>query len=172
MSENDWAETLNDFKEEITSIGGIAERCAKKFEKIRRQAESFEVALLNHRLEEQRRSVSRIRGYASIMRDRKWLGASLSAAALGLVVVGAISKDGLAAINGGLSSFDTTLRGLGETAWVVSLGKDLTVPARDTITPGKTWVTWESLKSALAQLEGEASQGVGLGTLDSIISRL
>jgi len=172
MSKNDWAETLNDFKEEIASIGGMAERLSTKFEKIRGQAESFKIALLNHRLEEQRRSVARTRGYTSIMRDWKSLGASLGVAALDLVVEGVITKDGPTAINAGLSSFDTTLRGLGETAWAVSLGKDLTVLPVDATTSGKTWVTWESLINALAQLEREASQGVGLGTLDSIISRL
>ncbi len=172
MSKSDWEETLNDFKEEIASIKSVAEVFSMKFERIRRQAESFKIAFLNHRLEEQRRSVARTRGYTSIMRDRKRLGASLGLAAVGLIAAAIITRDKFTAINTGLSSFDATLRGLGEATWAVSLGKDLTVLPRDNITVGKIWVTWESLKSALAQLEREALQGAGLGTLDSIISAL
>jgi len=49
--------------------------------------------------------------------------------------------------------------------------EELAVLPRGRITAGKTWVRWESLKSALEQLEREASQGVALGGLDDIISR-
>jgi hypothetical protein len=172
MSTEDWEQTMNDLRQEIASIKERARMFCMKLGEVGKQAGSFKVAFLNHRLEEQRRSLARTRGYTSIMRDRKRLGASLGAAAVGLILAGIISKDELTAINAGLSSFDATLRGLGETAWAVSLGKELTVLPKDNITSGKIWVTWESLKSALAQLEREASQGAGLGTLDSIISRL
>ena len=172
MSKKDWEQTLDDLKQGIAAIKGRAGMISVKFEEVRRQAESFKVKVLNHRLEEQRRSLARTRGYTSIMRDRKGLGASLGAAAAGLILAGLISRDKFTALNTGLSSFDATLRGLGETTWAVSLGKDLTVLPRDNITSGKTWVTWGSLKTALAQLEREASQGVALGSLDSIISRL
>ena len=172
MSSNDWEQTLDELKQEIASIKGRAGTFSMKFEEICRQAESFKIAFLNHRLEAQRRSLARTRGYTSIMRDRKRLGASLGAAAAGLIFGGIITRDKFAAVNAGLSSFDATLQGLGETAWAVSLGKDLRVVPKDNVTSGKTWVTWESLKSALAQLEREASQGVELGSLDSIISRL
>jgi len=172
MSSNNWEQTLDELKQEIESIKGRAETFSMKFEQMRRQAESFKIAFLNHRLEAQRRSLAWTRGYTSIMRDRKGLGASLGVAAAGLIFGGIITRDKFAAVNAGLSSFDAALRELGETAWAVSLGKDLRLVPKDNITLGKIWVTWESLKSALAQLEREASQGVALGSLDSIISRL
>ena len=172
MSSNDWEQTLDELKQEIASIKGRAGTFSTKFEEICRQAESFKIAFLNHRLEAQRRSLARTRGYTSIRIDRKRLRASLGAAAAGLIFGGIITRDKFAAVSAGLSSFDATLQRLGETAWAVSLGKDLRVVPKDNVTSGKTWVTWESLKSALAQLEREASQGVELGSLDSIISRL
>jgi hypothetical protein len=172
MSSNDWEQTLDELKQEIASIKGRAGTFSTKFEEVRRQAESFKIAFLNHRLEAQRRSLARTRGYTSIMRDGKRLGASLGAAAAGLIFGGIITRDKFAAVNAGLSSFDATLQGLGDTAWAVSLGEDLRLVPKDNITLGQPWVTWESLKNALTQLEREASQGVALGSLDSIISRL
>ena len=143
-----------------------------KFKELCRQTESFKVTFLTYRLEQERRSIARTRGYTSIMRYGKGLRASLGAGVAGLIVGGIMSRDKLVAVNAGLSSFDAVLRELGDTAWAASLGKDLKVLPRDNVTSGKTWVTWDSLKSALAQLEREASQGVELGSLDSIISRL
>ncbi len=172
MPKNDWEQTLDDLKQEIAAIKGRAGMLSVKFQQMSRQAESFKVQFLNRRFGERRRSLARIRGYTSIMRDGKGLGVSLGVAVLGLVVAGAVTKDGSTAINAGASSFGGAVQGLGETSWAVSLGKDLTVLPLDSITSGKAWVTWESLKSALAQLKKEASQGVRLGTLDNIISRL
>ncbi len=172
MPKNDWEQTLDDLKQEIATIKGRAGMLSVKFEEMSRQAESFKVKFLNRRLEERRRSLARIRGYISIMRDGKGLGVSLVVAAAGLVVAGVATKDGLIAISKGASSFGAAVQGLGETSWAVSLGEDLTVLPLDTITSGKAWITWESLQSALAQLEKQASQGVGLGTLDSVISKL
>jgi hypothetical protein len=146
MSSNDWEQTLDELKQEIASIKGRAGTFSTKFEEVRRQAESFKIAFLNHRLEAQRRSLARTRGYTSIMRYGKRLGASLGAAAAGLIFGGIITRDKFAAVNAGLSSFDATLQGLGDTAWAVSLGKDLRPVPKDNITLGKTWVTWESLK--------------------------
>ena len=172
MSRNDWEQTLDELKQDIAAIKGRAGALSMKFEEVLRQAELLKVAFLNHILEEQIMSVARTRGYTSIMRDKKRLGASLGAAAAGLILGGIITKDKFAAASAGLSSFDAVLQGFGETACAVSLGKDLRVIPIDNVTSGKTWVTWESLKTALACLESEASQGVKLGNLDSIIVRL
>jgi len=172
MSKNNWEQTLDDLKQDIASIKNRAGIFSTKFEEVSRQAESLKIAFLDHRLEAQSRSLARTRGYTSIMRDGKRLGASLGAAAIGLIFGGIVTRDKFAAINAGLSSFDATLQGLGETAWAVSLGKDLRFVPENNITPGKTWVTWESLKSVLARLKKEASQGVELGNLNSVISRL
>ncbi len=172
MSKKDWEQTLDGLKQEIASIKGRAGMFSVKFEEVRRQAESFKIKVLIHRLDERRRSLARTRGYTSIIRDSKGLGISLGAAAAGLIFGGIISRDKFAAVGTGLSSFDAAVQGLGETTWAVSLGKDLTILPGDNTTPGKTRVTWGSLKSALAQLEREALRGIALGNLDNVISRL
>jgi hypothetical protein len=172
MSVNDWEQTLARSKQEITSIESGAGLFSTKFEELRRQTEAFKIISLNHQLEEHRRFLARARGYASVTRDRRQLGASLGVAAAGLILAAIVTRDKFIAAKAGLSSFDAAVDGFGDTAWAVSLGKDLTVRPRDNITSGKIWVTWESLKRALAQLQMEASQGVALGGLDDIISTL
>ena len=106
MSKNNWEQTLDELKQEIASIKGRAGTFSMKFEEMRRQAESFKIAFLNHRLEAQRRSLARTRGYTSIMRDGKRLGASLGAAAAGLIFGGIITRDKFAALHTGISAFD------------------------------------------------------------------
>jgi hypothetical protein len=171
MSKSNWDQTLHDLQQDIASIKSRAGTLSMRFKEISRQSEPLKIAFLSHRLEEQRKSLARTRGYESIMRDRKRLGISLGAAAVGLIFGGIVSRDKLYAANTGLSSFDATLLGLGETNWAISLGQNLRFVPENNITPGKTWVTWGSLKSALARLEKEAS-GVKLGNLDSVISEL
>jgi len=172
MPKNNWEQTLDDLQQDIASIKGRAVTFSTKFEEVSRQSEPLKIAFLNHRLEAQRKSLARTRGYTSIMKDGKRLGISLGAAAFGLILGGIVTKDKLSAANTGLSSFEATLQGLGETDWAVSIAKDLRFAPENSITPGKIWVTWESLKSALARLEKEASQGIELGNLDSVVSRL
>jgi hypothetical protein len=172
MSKNNWEQTLGGLQKDIASIKDKAGTFSMKFKEVSRQSEPLKIAFLSHRLEAQRKSLARTRGYESIMRDRKRLGISLGAAAVGLIFGGIATKDKLYAANTGLSSFEATLQGLGETAWAVSLGKGLRFVPENNVTPGETWVTWDSLKSALARLEKEASHGVKLGNLDSVISRL
>lgn len=172
MSVKNWDETLNDLGQEMASVKRRAELLSTRFEGIHRCAETFKVAFLKHRLQEETRSLARTRGCTSIVRNRKALGTSLGMAAIGLIAGGIVGRDKGVAVSAGLLSFDATIRGLGECAWVVSLGKNLTVAARDKIVPGKSWVTWPSLRTALDRLEREASQGVSLGSLDNLISRL
>jgi len=115
MLKSDWEQTLDDLKKEVASIKGRAGISSIEFEEMRKRAESFKVSFLKHRLEERRRSVARSRGYTSITKDRKKFGASLGAAAVGSIVAGIASRDKFIAVKAGLSGFDATLRGLGET---------------------------------------------------------
>jgi hypothetical protein len=172
MSKSNWEQTLGGLQQDIASIKDKAGTFSTKFKGVSRQSEPLKIAFLSHRLEAQRKSLALARGYESIRKDRKKLGASLGAAAVGLIFGGIVSRDKASAAKTGLSGFNATLQGLGETDWAVSLGQDLRLVPENGITPGKTWVTWGSLKSALAQLESEASYGVKLGNLDSVISRL
>jgi hypothetical protein len=172
MSKSNWEQTLDDLQQDIASIKDKAGTLSTKFEKVSRQSEPLKIAFLSHRLETRRKSLAWARGYESIMKDRKKLGASLGVATVGLILGGIVSRNKASAAKTGLSGFNATLQGLGETDWAVSLGQDLRLVPENGITPGKTWVTWGSLKSTLARLENEASYGVKLGNLDSVISRL
>jgi hypothetical protein len=83
-----------------------------------------------------------------------------------------MTADKLAAANAGLSTFDNVLQKVGRTDCVVSLDKQPTVAPRDKISSEREWVTWDSIHTALGQLEAEALRGIPLGSLDGIISRL
>jgi len=172
MSRNGWGETLNDLRQELTSIQNKAKAVSIRFEELRKEAESFKITVLTHQLEERRGSLACSRGFRSIARDGNSLGASVGLAAAGFILAGIMTKDKFAALNAGLSGFDGVLKGLGETSWAVSLGRDLAIVPRDNITSEEFWVSWESLKAALAELEREASGGDQLGSLDNIITKL
>jgi hypothetical protein len=83
-----------------------------------------------------------------------------------------ITKDGSAAARAGLTGFKGALQGIGETDWAVCLGRNLAIVPRDNITPGQIWVTWDSLKTALRELEERAKSSAHLENLDDIISQL
>ena len=174
MFDANWEQTLDTFRQEMASVKGQAGTLSNKFAEVCRETESFKVAFLNHCLERQRRHLSRSRGLTSVIRSRKGLGKSLAMGAAGLVLGAIISRDKFFAVREGLTGFNAGLRELGETSWVVCLGKDLKILPRGDIAKayGKTLVTWESFKSGLAQLEKEALRGGELGGLDSILSRL
>jgi len=172
MSSNDWEQTLDELKQEIASIKSRSGTFSTKFEEVRRQAESLKIAFLNHRLEVQRRSLARTRGYTSIMRDGKRLGASLGAAAAGLIFGGIITRDKFAALHTGISAFDGALQGLGQTRWFVSLSKKIAVAPENSLSPEGIWVTWESLNRAMKGLKDKAVVGEKLGNLDNVIFKL
>ncbi len=134
--------------------------------------EPLKIAVLRRQLEEQMKSLARSRGFASVVGDRKELGVSLGVAAAGFILGGAVAKDKSAAMRAGLSGFDGVLDGLGGTGWAVCLGNRLIVMPRDSVVFEGFWITWESLKTALADLEREASDGKQLGNIDGIISKL
>ena len=172
MSSNNWEQTLDELKQEIASIKSRSGTFSTKFEEVRRQAESLKIAFLNHRLEAQRRSLARTRGYMSIMRDGKRLGASLGAAAAGLIFGGIITRDKFAALHTGMSAFDGALQGLGQTRWFVSLSKKIAVAPENSLSPEGIWVTWESLNRAMKGLKDKAVVGEKLGNLDNVIFKL
>jgi len=172
MSSNNWEQTLDELKQEIASIKSRSGTFSTKFEEVRRQAESLKIAFLNHRLEAQRRSLARTRGYTSIMRDGKRLGASLGAAAAGLIFGGIITRDKFAALHTGMSAFDGALQGLGQTRWFVSLSKKIAVAPENSLSPEGIWVTWESLNRAMKGLKDKAVVGEKLGNLDNVIFKL
>jgi len=172
MSANDWGKLLNDLREDLTLIKNKAQMVSLRFEGLRKEAESLKITVLPHQLEEQRKSLAWRRGFTSIARDEKRLRTSFGVATVASILAGIMTKDKLIALNAGLSGFDGVVEGLGETSWAVSLERNLAIAPRANITPEGVWVTWESLKAALAELEREASGGDQLGSLDNIITRL
>jgi len=106
------------------------------------------------------------------MRDGKRLGASLGAAAAGLIFGGIITRDKFAALHTGISAFDGALQGLGQTRWFVSLSKKIAVAPENSLSPEGIWVTWESLNKAMKGLKDKAVVGEKLGNLDNVIFKL
>jgi len=172
MSRNDWGKLLCDLGQDLALIKNKAKMVSIRFEELQRQAESIKISVLSDQLEEQRESLAHRRGFASIARNGKRLRASLGVAAALSILAGMMTKDKSVAVNAGLSSFDGVIKGLGETSWAVCLERNLAIVPRDNITAEGLWVTWKSLKAALAELEVKASGGDQLGSLDSIITRL
>ena len=172
MSANDWGKLLNDLRQDLALIKNKAQMVSLRFEGLRKEAESLKITVLPHQLEEQRKPLAWRRGFTSIARDEKRLRASFGVATVASILAWIMTKDKFAALNAGLSGFDGVVEGLGETNWAVCLGRNLAVAPRANITPEGFWVTWESLKAALAELEREASGGDQLGSLDNIITKL
>jgi hypothetical protein len=172
MTRVGWEKVVNSLKERITLIKSRANTDSTSFEKLRRQAECLKVQFLVCQLEGRRMFLARSRGFASAVKNRKGLPAALGFAAAASVVTGMMTKNGLAAADAGLSSFNRVLQGLGETDWAVYLGGHLLVAPRADITPGQGWFTWGSFKTATYELEERAKNGAGLGNLDAVISGL
>ena len=172
MDNSNFNKTLDELSHEVILLESATQKVSGRLQTMCRQLEAAKMKILKRRLEKRRASLAHQAGLNLIARDRSKLGISLGAAIAGMILGGALGADKLSALSIGISSFDAAVQGLDKTTWAVSLGKDLTVLPKNSITAGKIWVTWKSLKSALAQLEREAFQGVALGNLDSVISRL
>lgn len=174
MFDTDWDRTLDTFHREAASITEQAGILSKRFTAICRDAESFKVVFLSHCLERQRRHLARSRGITSVIQNKKGLVEGVVMGLAGLVRGAMISENILTAGAEGLSGFETGLRGLGETSWVLCIEKDLRVwPRKDVATRhGEKLVTWESFSKGLTELGNQALQGVELGDLDSILSKL
>ena len=59
MSRNGWGGTLNDLRQELTSIQNKAKMVSIRFEELHKEAESFKITVLIHQLEERRESLVR-----------------------------------------------------------------------------------------------------------------
>lgn len=172
MTETGWEKTVSGLRKELTSIKSGAHTDSVRLQKLRRQAECCKVQFVTHQLEARRKFLARGRGLAYVTKNKKGLPVALGIAAGASLLAGMITKDGSAAASAGLTGFNGALQGLGQTDWVACLGINLAVVPKDKITPGQIWVTWDSLKTALCELEERAKSGVHLGSLDEIISEL
>ncbi|MBM4462362.1 MAG: hypothetical protein FJ012_03360 [Chloroflexi bacterium] len=172
MSRSNWNQILVNLKNELASMKGRAEEISNRFETLTRQAELLKIELLEHSLEEQRRSEARRRGMVSLIRGKKNIGTTLAVGLGGLILGGLVTRDKYVALNTGMSALDGMLQGYGATQWAVSLGKEIVVTSKDELPSKGTWVTLESLKKAIEDLKREASEGQQLGSFDNVIHRL
>jgi len=172
MAGNGIEKTLTDFGQGLTLIGSRAKEILTRFEVLQRKAEFLKIESLQRYLEEKRKDVARSRGFRALLKDRRKVRDSLLVAAGSLILGGLISKDKFVALNAGMSGFDGVLRGLGETRWLVSLGKKILVAPEDSLSPERIWCTWESLMAAIEELKKRALHGEQLGSLDNVIDNL
>ena len=172
MSENKWVKTIADLKRELACVESSSRDVSKRFENLQRQTEFLKIEFLKYSLEKQRTAVACQRGFTFLTKDRKKVETSLAVTVGAFILGGLLAKDKDAALNAGLSGLNGVLQGFGETRWAVSLNKDLVFLPHNAIPAKGTWVTFESLITAIDALKTEALQGKRLGTLDKIIQRL
>lgn len=137
-----------------------------------RQAELLKLKFLDRILEKKRVVQAKDLGFAAVKKDKNKLLLGIASALGQSVLQGVMSKDPSTALEAGISGFDGFLQGLGESKWVVSLDKQFIVVPKDEVFAGHTWVTWETLHSAMEELRQRALVGESLGNLDSIIDKL
>ncbi len=171
MGKTNWENTLEDLRHQLDLIQSRAHEDSVRFKELREQVESTKIRFLVYQLDNRRKFLARSRGTAFLSKPKKSL--PLLGVSVGLsIMTGLITKDMHAAMNAGKRGLNGGLQGLGETDWAVCLGKHLAVASQDHITRGDVWVTWDSLKIALRELEERAKSGAPLGSLDNIISEL
>ena len=164
--------TLEHLRQELTLNEAKASEIGNRFEILCRETESIKVDALQNYLEEQRKSVARDRGIASLIKDRKRVRDSVLVAAGSFVLGGLLTRDKFGAITAGISGFDGMVQGLGESKWCVLLGKKISVVPEETISPQATWITLASFYKTMEELKKRALAGEKLGNLDNVISKL
>ena len=168
MTETGWETTIKGLRQQLALIKNRALAASARFEELRRQAEFTKIQSLTYQLEARRKFLSQSREVASLIKNPNNLPyAGLWAAGLA-VLTSMFTKDWFTA---GVTGVNETLRGLGETEWVVCFRPNLVVAPRDSVRQGKVWVTWESLMITLDELAGRA-KNEPLGNLDNIITEL
>ncbi len=172
MNANDLNETVAMLRRKINLIESYADELSARFQTLNKEMESLKTDSVSHGLENRRRSLARQAGFAAIAKDRRKLGISLAAAAAGLFLGGALTKDRTSALDAGMSGFDGVLQGFGESEWAVSLDEDLLIMQKNRIASGRIWVTLQSLLLALEGLKKEAHGGEPLGDVAAIVAKL
>jgi hypothetical protein len=172
MTRIGWERRIADFKQEVTQIRLRASNSSINFHEQQKQAECLKVQFLTHELEAKRKSLARNRGLDSFAHNKKNLPVALGIAAAASVFAGIVSGDKYTTAGAGISGFNGALQGLGETDWVVCLDRQLTVRPRNSITAGRVWFTWHSVRAALDELEQQAQNGTQLGNFEAVISEV
>jgi len=163
---------LEHLRQELTLTEVKAREIGSRFEVLCRETESIKVDALQNYLEEQRKSVARDRGIASLIKDRKRVRDSVLVAAGSFILGGLLTRDKFRALTAGMSGFDGMVQGFGESKWCVLLGKKISVVQEEMISPQVTWITLTSFYRAMEELKKRALDGEKLGNLDDVISKL
>ena len=175
MSKNTLDGILKHLRQELTLTAVKARGIGSRFEALRRETEPMKIDALHNYFEEQRKSAARDRGIAFLIKDKKKVRNSLLVAVGSFVITGLLTKDKFGALSAGMSGFEGTLQGFGESKWCVLFGKKISVVPEETISSqfiGATWVTLDSCYKTLEELKKRALDGEKLGNLGDVISKL
>ncbi len=172
MKATNWENALKDLRHRLDLIQSRAHEDSVRFEELREQIESTKIRFLAYQFDTRRKHLAHSRGLESLAENKKSLPIALGMAAVGSILTGIMTRDGIAAANAGKRGLRGALMRLGETDWAVCLGKHLAVASENHITRDDVWVTWGSLQTALHELEERAKSGAPLGSLYNIISEL
>lgn len=172
MGNSDFSEIVGKLEQEAIRIESRAHDLSARFQTLCTKAEVLKIDILKRGLANHTKLLARQAGFKSMARDGKNLGVGLMAAGFGIVFGAALTEDGLSALTSGMSGFDGALQGLGKSKWAVSLDEDFLIISRHQITPGRTWVTLESLILALEDLRGKARTGDQFGDIGAIVAAL
>ena len=169
MTRIGWEKRVNALRQEVTQVMSEARISSGKFQELQKQAECCKVQFLAYEIEARCKSLARNRGLASITKNQKGLPVVLGIAVAASILTGMVSKDRFSPLNAGMLGFNGALQGLGKTDWAVCLGRQLAIVSRNNIASGQVWLTWESVRVALHELEQRAQNGAHLGDLNAVI---
>ena len=163
---------LEQLSQELILTEAKAGEICSRIKLLSRETESIKIDALQNYLEEQRKSASRDRGIASLIKDRQRVRDSLLGAASSFILGGLLPRDKYGALTAGMSGFDGMVQGFGESKWCVSLGKKISVVPEERISPQVTWITLASFYKTMEEFKERALAGEKLGNLDDVISKL
>ncbi len=172
MADNGHEQTILGIRRELASIHQRARSVCVRSQNSMRQAEAAKVESMRKMIEGSIKSKARLRGMVSVRKDPRLLKSSILVTAGASILGGLLTRDGWGALNSGLSSFDEALQRFGRAEWTVLLGRRIIVAASDSTPTQKPWLAWGILKTALEELQKEASAGEALGNLDDVLHRL
>ena len=172
MSASEWGQVAEELREKMVSIEIRASNVSARLTGACRTLECLKVDVLEARLEEDRRRAAIGQGFRVLKQNQLKRNITLASAAAGAIIGGILDKSIDSAWNTGLVAAHSAIKKSGETAWAVSLDRDMMVVPRDQITAERFWVTWESLKEAMGRLREKALDGKKLGNLAAIVSEL
>jgi hypothetical protein len=172
MVSSNFSKNVGTLGQKLVLIEGCAHELSVQFQTLRIKTELLKIDILKRGLENRTKSMARQAGFKSITRDRRKMKAGLAAAAAGAFLGGVLAKDRLSAFSYGILGFDGVLQGFGNFDWAVSLDGDLLIVPRNQVTPGRSWVTLESLLLALEKLKERVSAGERLDNISSIVAKM